>query len=139
MKQLLLSIGILTLMGLSSPLLAHEGHAIVGEVVTVGADISSSVLLAHPHGEDTTVVFTGTLTKVDVQNQTIEVDAIDRRTLVRRNVLLFIDAKAKMRHGKRRITSAELTAGQRVTCVAEVEEDRDGRLVVFDVRLLEKN
>jgi hypothetical protein len=103
------------------------------------AMFSSSVLLAHPHGEDTTIVFTGTLTRVDVQNQTIEVDGIDRGTLVRRNLLLFIDAKAKMRHGKRRITLAELTAGQRVTCVAELEEDRDGRLVAFDIRLLEKN
>jgi hypothetical protein len=38
MKQLLLSIGMLASMGLSSALVAHEGHAIVGEVVTVGAD-----------------------------------------------------------------------------------------------------
>jgi hypothetical protein len=34
---------------------------------------------------------------------------------------------------------AELAPGQRVTCVAEREEDKGGRLVAIDIRLAEKS
>jgi hypothetical protein len=105
----------------------------------IAALISSSMLLAHPHGLDTTTVLTGTLTKVDQKLQAIEVDTIDRRTLARTNVLVFIDGKSKIRQGKTRLTPAELAPGQRVTCVAEREEDKGGRLVAIDIRLAEKS
>jgi hypothetical protein len=93
---------------------------------------------AHPHGPDTNVVLNGTLTKVDPGTETIEMDTIDKRSLTKRNVLLFVERKAKLRHGKRRLTLAELAPGQRVTCFAERENDQDGRLIAFEVRVLDK-
>jgi hypothetical protein len=98
----------------------------------------ASVVSGHPHGPDTTVIYTGKLTKVDLEKQIIELDTVDPKTLTAINVLLFVEPKAKLRQGKRRIVLSDLGAGQRVTCVAEREEDTGNRLVAFDIRLLDK-
>jgi hypothetical protein len=99
----------------------------------------ASVVSGHPHGPDTTVIYTGKLTRVDLEKQIIELDTVDTRTLTVINVLLFVEPKAKLRQGKRRIALSDLSAGQRVTCVAEREEDKGDRLVTFDIRLLDKS
>jgi hypothetical protein len=103
------------------------------------AFLYASVVGAHPHGPDSTVYLTGTLTKVDLELGAIEVDTIDKRTLTKANVLLFVEKKARLRHGKRRLTLADLSPGQQVSCVAEREEDNYGRLVAFDIRVLDKS
>jgi hypothetical protein len=88
------------------------------------AFLYASVVGAHPHGPDSTVYLTGTLTKVDLELGAIEVDTIDKRTLTKANVLLFVEKKARLRQ---------------VSCVAEREEDNYGRLVAFDIRVLDKS
>ena len=79
--------------------------------------------LGHPHVEREIVVFTGTVTKVDGANRTIEMDTIDPRTKQPRNYLLFLDKKAKLRHGKVRLAIDELKPGQRLICTAELRHD----------------
>src|SRR5215203_6485845 len=95
----------------------------------------SSGLQAHPHEKDTIMVFTGTLDRVDLKTQTIELDTIDADTRQARNVLMFVDRKAKLRQGKKRIALADLTVGRRAVCTAERDVHDDSRLVVFDIRM----
>jgi hypothetical protein len=93
---------------------------------------------AHPHGPDTSVVLTGTLTKVNASAGAIELDAVERGRKTPANKLVFVSPKAQLRSGKRRITLTELMPGQRVRCVAQREDDRDGRLVASELRLLDE-
>ena len=99
----------------------------------------SSTPKAHPHDEPEIFDVKGTLTKVDLVNQVVEVDTIDSKTKARRNLLLFVDRKAKISNGKTRMALGELQPGQRVTCAVERKhqegrEDRE-RLTVFQIRL----
>src|SRR5687768_13964978 len=94
---------------------------------------------AHPHDEPEIFDIKGTLTRVDVVNRAIELDTIDPTSRTRRNMLFFVDQKAKIRSGKARVDLATLQAGQRVTCTVERtfqqgREDRE-RLTVFEIRL----
>ena len=52
-------------------------------------------------------------------------------------MLLFVEAKAKLRNGKARISLVELKPGQRVTCEVERNHKEDGseRLLAFEIRL----
>jgi hypothetical protein len=52
-------------------------------------------------------------------------------------MLLFVDAKVKLRNGKARMTLGELKRGQRVTCVVERDHGDGGgeRLTAFEIRL----
>jgi hypothetical protein len=92
---------------------------------------------AHPHDEPETLILKGTLAKIDGVNRAIELDTIDRKTKATRNILLFVDAKVKIRQGKARMTLEQLRPGQRVTCVVE-RDHKDGggeRLVAFEIRV----
>jgi hypothetical protein len=95
--------------------------------------------MAHPHDEPEILDVKGILTKVDVVNQIVEVDTIDNKTKARRNLLLFVDRKVKIRNSKTRLALGDLQPGQRVTCRVERRhqagrEDRE-RLTVFEIRL----
>lgn len=94
-------------------------------------------LRAHPHDEPDIFTLKGTLTEVDVVNRAIEVDTVDAKTKIARNLLLFVDAKVKLRNGKARINLEELRPGQRVTCDVERNHKEDGseRLTAFEIRL----
>ena len=97
----------------------------------------SASFSAHPHDEPETLVLKGTLTKIDAVNRAIELDTVDPDTTTPRNMLLFVDAKVKVRQGKTRMTLGELRPGQRVTCVAE-RDHKDGqgeRLTAFEIRV----
>jgi hypothetical protein len=101
--------------------------------------VLASTSRAHPHDEPEIYEVKGTLTKVDLVNQIIEVDTIDTRTKTPRNLLLFVDRKVKIRNGKTHVKFAELHRGQRVLCTVERKhqegrEDRE-RLTVFEIRL----
>ena len=103
--------------------------------------VASVSPMAHPHDEDPEILWlSGTLTKVDVVNRAIELDAVDRKTNTVRNLLLFVDAKVKLRKGKARIGLGDLRPGQRVTCTAEREYvDGGERLRAFEIRLETRN
>ena len=101
--------------------------------------VLASTPKAHPHDEPEIFDVKGTLSKVDLANQIVEVDTIDSRTKARRNLLLFVDRKVKIRNGKTRMALGELQPGQRVTCTVERQhqegrEDRE-RLTVFEIRI----
>jgi len=90
---------------------------------------------AHPHDEDEIVVLTGTLTKINLERQTVELDVFDRQERGTRNLLLFVEAKAKLTDGKRRIALTELVSGQQVTVTAERVANQGSRLVAFEIRV----
>lgn len=94
-------------------------------------------VFGHPHVEREIAVFTGTVTKVDGANRTIEVDTIDPRTKQPRNYLLLLDKRAKIRDGKVRLGIDDLRQGQRVTCTAELRHDAadDERWIASQVEL----
>ena len=100
---------------------------------------SATRSVSHPHDEPDLFDADGTLTKVDVARQFIEIDVFDKKTKTTRNLLLFIVPKAKIRNGKTRVGILELRPGQRVRCtiVREHPEDREDleRLVVHEIRL----
>ena len=91
---------------------------------------------SHPHDELEIVTVSGTLTKVDAVNRAIELDIFNSKTKTTRNMLLFVEAKAKLRNGKARITLVELKPGQRVRCEVERNHKEDGseRLIAFEIR-----
>lgn len=97
----------------------------------------SQSALAHPDDEHEVFVLKGTLTKVDAVNHAIELDTIDPRTKTPRNFLVFVDRKAKLRHGAAKVTPADLQAGQRVTLTVENQHTTAGadRLVAFEIRI----
>ena len=94
---------------------------------------------SHPHDENPIVRLSGTLVNVDLKTQTIQIAAFDRETKSTRTLVLFVDPKIKLRQGKRRLALSDLIAGQRVTCTAERELDRDSRLVVFEISVDERS
>jgi hypothetical protein len=99
--------------------------------------LAAAVAAAHPHDELDIFDTRGTLTKVDVVNNAIEIDTIDARTKTVRNELFRLDRRTKIRNGRARLRLADLQAGQRVVCVVE-RFHRDGqkdRLIVLEIRL----
>lgn len=104
-----------------------------------GLILASPSPQAHPHDEPEIFEIKGTLTRVDVVNRAIELDTIDPSSRTRRNMLFFVDRKAKIRRGKARLDLAALQPGRRVTCTVERKfqegrQDRE-RLTVFEIRL----
>lgn len=92
---------------------------------------------AHPDDDPEIVTFKGTLTRVDAANRALELDTVDPRTKSARNVLVFVEGKAKLRDGKARVELSALQPGQRIIVVAEARHTETGaeRLIAFDVRL----
>ncbi len=86
----------------------------------------SAPVMGHPHVEREILLFTGTITKVDTVERTIEIDTVDPRTKRPQNVLLFLDKKVKIRKGKARLAVTDLRMGDRVTCTAELTDDDSG-------------
>jgi hypothetical protein len=105
--------------------------------VCVTVALMSALPRSHPHDEFEIFIVRGTLTKVDAVNRAIELDIVDPKTKTTRNMLLFVEAKAKLRNGRARMTLAELKPGQRVRCEVERNHKEDGseRLMAFDIRL----
>ena len=105
--------------------------------VCVTMALMSASPRSHPHDELELFTVTGTLTRVDAVNRAIELDVFDSKTKATRNMLLFVEAKAKLRNGKARITLLELKPGQRVRCEVERNHKEDGseRLITFEIRL----
>lgn len=93
---------------------------------------------AHPHDEDTIVMMSGTLTKVDLEKGYITIDTLDKMTRAPKNVLMFLAEKPKLKWGKRKLAAADLVPGQKVTCIAEIELDKESRLVAFEVWVNDK-
>jgi hypothetical protein len=99
--------------------------------------LASVVPAAHPHDELDLFDARGTLTKIDLVNNVIEVDTIDARTKIVRNELFRLDRRTKIRNGRARLQLANLQAGQRVVCVVE-RFHRDGqkdRLIALEIRV----
>ena len=90
---------------------------------------------AHPHGPDSEVYFSGTIRRVDVDAQTLVIDAVDPRSLARRDVLTYLDREATIRRGKQVVALSDLEAGDRATCVGFRELDDGDRIVLTDVRV----
>jgi hypothetical protein len=105
--------------------------------VCVTVALMSASPRSHPHDELEIFAVRGTLTKVDAVNRAIELDIFDSKTKTTRSMQLFVEAKAKLRNGRARITLAELKPGQRVRCEVERNHKEDGseRLIAFDIRL----
>jgi hypothetical protein len=99
--------------------------------------LASASAKGHPHDDPEIVVLRGTLTKVDVLNRTIELDTLDPRTKAARNVLLFLDKKAKLRSGRARLAIDALKPGQRVSCTVEIKHDEGQaeRMIAFEIQL----
>jgi hypothetical protein len=92
---------------------------------------------SHPHDELELFTVSGTLTRVDAVNRAIALDVFDSKTKATRNMLLFVEAKAKLRNAKARISLLELKPGQRVRCEVERNHKEDGseRLITFEIRV----
>jgi hypothetical protein len=105
--------------------------------VCVTVALMSASPMSHPHDELEIITLRGTLTKVDAVNRAIELDIFDSKTKTTRNMLLFVEAKAKLRNGRARITLVALKPGQRVRCEVERNHKEDGseRLIAFEIRL----
>ena len=97
--------------------------------------LATGVAVAHPHDEAEIFTFKGTLTRIDAVKRAIELDTIDPWSKKPRNLLLFVEAKAKLRDGKARVALSSLQPGQRVIVVAEVQHTQAGadRLLAFDI------
>jgi hypothetical protein len=106
-------------------------------VVVVLLVVASVTAAAHPDDENQVVTFKGTLTRVDVANRALELDTVDPRTKNIRNVLVFVEGKAKLRDGKARIELSALQPGHRIVVIAEVRHTDAGaeRLIAFDLRI----
>jgi hypothetical protein len=105
-------------------------------LVVLGASTPS---VSHPHDDPEIFEANGTLTKIDIARQFIEMDVIDNRTKAPRNQLFFVDRKVKIRAGRTRLQLTDLRPGQRVRCTVE-RQHSDGRedlarLIVFEIRL----
>lgn len=96
-------------------------------------------LRAHPHpGDVVTDTFRGRVTEVNLERHTIAIDAIDRKTKKLRSFFFFLDPKVKITRAKTKVPITDLTTGQAVVCVAEVELNERGeptRYIAFDIRL----
>jgi hypothetical protein len=121
----------------------HNSH--LGEVAVFR--VLSAVLItlalsagvgAHPHDEDTIVMMSGTLAKIDLEKGYITLDTVDKLTRSPKNVLMFLAEKPKLKWGKRKLTPADLVAGQKVTCIGEIEIDKQSRLVAFEIWVNDK-
>ena len=79
----------------------------------------------------------GTVTKVDSVNRAIELDTIDPGTKRPRNLLLLLDKKVKLRHGKTRISLGDLKVGQLVDSTVELTHDEADteRFVALEIQL----
>src|SRR5262245_6570095 len=101
--------------------------------------VSATPSVSHPHDDPEIFDARGTLTKVDLARQFIEVDVVDNKTKVTRNQLFFVDPRVNIRAGKTRLRITDLRAGQRgqVSVMRLHEEGREDveRLVVFEIRL----
>lgn len=73
--------------------------------------LASPATSGHPHAERQIVLLRGTLTKIDAVHRTVELDTVDPSTKQARNILLFLDKKARLRRGKVRIDLRDLKAG----------------------------
>ena len=95
-------------------------------------------LRAHPHpGDVVTDTMRGRITAMDLERQTLAIDLIDKKTRQVRNYLVFLDPKVKVTRAKKKVALMELTAGQAVICVVEVELDEKGqetRRIAFDIQ-----
>lgn len=93
---------------------------------------------AHPHpGDVVTDTFRGRVTEVNLERQTIAIDAVDRKTTKLRNYFFFLDPKVKVTRGKKKVQIGELTPGQAVVCIAEIELNERGqetRYIAFDIK-----
>jgi len=101
--------------------------------------LASLAIEAHPHDEPEIFTLKGTLTKADVVNRAIELDTIDPDSRMRRNMLFFVDRKAKVLNGQARIDLQALQVGQRIICIIERQflegrQDRE-RVMVFEISL----
>jgi hypothetical protein len=131
---------------LAKAAIANGGNGAVKRVQAIRLIWSACAMLAlicasssaHPHDEPETLILKGTLTKVDAINRAIELDTVDRKTKAVRNMLLFVDAKVKLRQGKTRINLGELRPGQLVTCIVERDHKEGGgeRLTAFEIRVI---
>ena len=95
-------------------------------------------LRAHPHpGDVVTDTFRGRVTEINLEQRTIAIDAIDRKTKKIRNYFFFLDPKVKVTRAKKKVPITELMSGQAVICVAEVELTERGdptRYIAFDIK-----
>jgi hypothetical protein len=93
---------------------------------------------AHPHpGDVVTDTFRGRVTAINLERRTIAIDAIDRKTKKLRNYFFVLDPKVKVTREKKKVAITELTPGQAVVCVAEIELNERGeqtRYIAFDIR-----
>ena len=95
-------------------------------------------LRAHPHpGDVVTDTFRGRVTEINVERHTLAIDAIDRKTKKLRNFFFFLDPKVKVTRAKKKVPITDITPGEAVICVAEVELNQRGeptRYIAFDIR-----
>ena len=81
----------------------------------------------HPHDEPEIYTLKGTVTKVDVANRAFELDTLDPETKAPRNLLLFVDARARLRNGKAPLNLVDLRPGHRLRATVERQHDETGR------------
>src|SRR5262245_25117657 len=93
---------------------------------------------AHPHpGDVVTDTFRGRVTEVNLERHTVAIDAIDRKTKKLRNYFFVLDPKVKVTRAKKKVPITDMTPGQAVICLAEVELNERGeptRYIAFDIR-----
>ena len=68
----------------------------------------------------------GRVTEINLERRTIAIDAIDRKTKKLRNYFFVLDPKVKVTREKKKVAITELTPGQAVVCVAEIELNERG-------------
>ena len=98
---------------------------------------ASSAMAGHPHVERQIFFLRGTLTKVDVVSQAVEMDTVDPTTKQARNLLVFVDKKTKFKRGKTRMVLSDLKAGQQVRSTIELTHDeaQAERFIALEVQL----
>lgn len=106
--------------------------------VILALSVLGGPLRAHPHpGDVVTDTFRGRVTEINLERRTIAIDAIDRETKKLRNYFFVLDPKVKVTREKKKVAITELTPGQAVVCVAEIELNERGeptRYIAFDIR-----
>src|SRR5262245_31967921 len=118
-----------------------ESRSMLKQAAAIALAMSAVVVLvrAHPHpGDVITDTFRGRVTEVNLERQTIAIDAVDRKTTKLRNYFFFLDPKVKVTRGKKKVQIGELMPGQAaVVCIAEIELNERGqetRYIAFDIK-----
>jgi hypothetical protein len=128
----------LTIMAVALSVVERTMSQIATLLAIAALALAVAPVRAHPHpGDVVTDTLRGRVTEIDLERRTIAVDTLDRKTKKPRNYLMFLDKKVKVTQGKKKMAITELTPGQPVICLVEVElneRGEDTKFIAFEIR-----